>query len=978
MARRSTLTPNGAANSHTGSPSFVGRESELNAVLSTLTKTPSVAMISGEAGVGKTRLVTELLAHPEMVDRRAIVGYCQPIGEPFPYGVVLEAIRKVGDALADCRLSPVVGTLRPYLPEIADLLPAAPGPLGDPRAERHRLFRAVREFLDALGPTVLVTEDLHWSDDGSRRLLRFLMSEPPPNLSMVVTYRGEEIPGGLPLGGAYRPAPGAASTLIELSPLEPDEVHELTTALLGGRPVSTRFTRLLHERTAGLPFVVEELLHTLRPTDETWPLDDLAACDQLDGARVPALLRESMAERISTLSIGATRTVQAAAVVAVPVDGDLLADLAAIPQDRAPRALASALAANVLIETGEGLYEFRHSLAQRAAYQAIPAPERRQLHRRAVMVLGELEPRPLVQLAEHSRKAGALTEWAGYAEAAVDRAIEAGDVVTATDLLCQLLDEPMLPASSVDQLAVKLTQVGANGIDVQTIARTLERLLADRRLSRRLHGEVRLALGVQLLRQAGELETARAHLEMAIKDLEHQPELAGRGMAMLAMVVAGATPVAEHLQWQAKVDEMIKTGTNERTIMTLLASSVATYMLAGDPKAWAMLDGAPKAADTPEVRRELARMQCNIADACAWNGYHVKARRFLEIGSRLAQSSGEIYVLSLSHSTRAHLDWRAGEWDGLAPRCLALADEYREIRSITNEVALVLGLLAVASGSWESAEVRFAETGISQPGDAFAHVAIAARGGLTRMRLCQEDGEGAAQEADRGLDLLRRKGIWTFAAEMAPHLVDAYRAVGRISDARLFVDDFAHGIAGRDAPSAHAALSWCKGILAAHDDDREAASGHLLEASAAYERMPAPYHAALAAERALTCHPSAAAEPAAIDRLFALAQWFQSIGATIDAARCQFALREKGVSYPSRRGRRGYGTELSPREREVARMIAAGQTNREIAKALFLSPRTVERHTASVLKKMGVSSRTELQDDSSRAHLEELVDRPGA
>jgi DNA-binding CsgD family transcriptional regulator len=994
----------GGAMVRTSAPSLIGRTNELRALLTTVARTPSVAMVEGEAGVGKTRLVTELvnglLAQTDPPGPRVLIGHCQPIGEPFPYGALFDAVRTAADAIGGEPLSPVVGTLRPHLPEIAALLPEPPGRLGDPRAERHRLFRGVRELLRTLGPALLVVEDLHWSDDGSRRLLRFLMSEPPENLALVVTYRREDVPDGLPLGAAYRPSPGTASALIELDPLDPDEVRELSTEILGGRSVSKRFAEVVHERTAGIPFVIEELLHTFESEhtghtghhtghhaghqtghqtghpEDAGRLDGPAARRYLDNGQVPPLLREAMAERIARLPVAATRLTHAAAVVAAPAGSDLLARVAGVPDDRARLALCAALAGNALVEAGDGLYGFRHELARRAAYQSIPAPERQRLHLRAIAALRDVEPSPLVQLAGHCRKAGLVAEWIRYAEAAADKAIEAGDVATATEQLCALLDEPTLPTRSVDRLAAKLARVGIEGIDVHAVTGTLERLLGDRRLSRQLQVEVRLALGLQLVRLAGARETARTQLELAINDLAHRPELAARAMAVLANPIAGTIPLAEHVRWMTQVDELINSSTDQRTIMMLLPNSIAYHLLIGDPAGWRLLDKAQPAADRPEEQRQLARLHCNAADACAWTGHLREAQRLLRSGIQLAEEFSFPYVVSIARSTQTHVDLLTGNWKGLAQRCLSLLEEYREILPVANELALVLGSLAVASGNWETAESQFAETGIDHPEGAFAPVIIAAQAGLTRMWLSRGDHEAAAREADRGLDLLLRKGIWSYAAELAPQLVEAYQQVGRDVDAQDFVDRFQSGIVGRDAPIAHAALALCIGLIATREGDIEAAVASLKDARKRYRALPAPYHATLVTERIAMCRlPSD--EPLAIKELSSVAQWFQSMGATIDAARCQHALREKGVVVASRRGRRGYGAELSPREREVARMMADGQTNKAIAEALFLSRRTVERHVANVLKKLRATSRRSLQDDSHRAYLDGLADHAG-
>jgi DNA-binding NarL/FixJ family response regulator len=96
------------------------------------------------------------------------------------------------------------------------------------------------------------------------------------------------------------------------------------------------------------------------------------------------------------------------------------------------------------------------------------------------------------------------------------------------------------------------------------------------------------------------------------------------------------------------------------------------------------------------------------------------------------------------------------------------------------------------------------------------------------------------------------------------------------------------------------------------------------------------------------------------DLLLSALESFAALGATWDAARVRRSLREHGVARPWRGGRRGYGNRLSPREEEVARLAARGQTNREIAEALVLSPRTVQDHLAKAMRKLGVESRKAL------------------
>lgn len=928
----------------TSSPVLVGRGEELAALLDAVADQPSVVLLAGEAGVGKSRLVKELLGRPELAPLRVLAGFCQPLREPFPYGAVLDALRHADGYLGRVSLSPVTGVLRPLVPELAAHLPEPPARPDDPRHERHHLFRAVRELLSALGPVLLVVEDLHWADDGCRHLLRFLMSDPPPNLTTLVTYRREDAPGGMPLGGAYRPPAGVASALVELRPLDVAETHDLTAAILGVDAVPAGFAAHLHERTAGLPFAIEEVLRTLRRPDPRL----------LDAVGVPVLLRDAMAERLDRLPATGRRIAQAAAVLAVPAEEALLAEVGAVAPERARAALTHALHSGVLHETGDVRYGFRHALAQQAVYDTLTGPERRRLHLRALRALGTATPRPFMQLAEHSRRAGLLDDWLRHGEAAADRALEVGDPATATHLYRRLLDEAPLTPADVDRLAVKLGQVARGGLDQHDPRATLERLLDDHRLSTAARGEVRLNLGFLLIRQFGGVRHGREVVELAIAELDERPDLAMRARAVLAQPFVGTTPLAEHVRWLREVDEFIAGCDDEAVRCALLANQLGSRMCVGDRTALSELDRLPDTSADLATRRHLARLHCNLADAFALVGHFDLARDALDRGLRLTVGAGVPFTEGTGQSTRLHLDWYAGNWESLARRCGRLLEECRELLPVAGEVHLVLGCLAVARGDWDAAERHLAETGVRSVENSITPVALGGFAALARLWLERGDPARACAEADRGLDLARRKGVWAWLGELAPAAVDAFLAAGRVEDAKELVEELDAGLVDRDAPLARVALATCRGLLAAHRG--EDAVPLLEDARRAADALGLRYWSAVLAERTALVG-LARGDAAAVAALGRVADRFDLLGASRDAARCRHAVRGAGVATPSRRGRRGYGNALSPRERDVARLLARGRTNREIADVLFLSPRTVEQHVARVLRKLGVTSR---------------------
>ena len=943
----------------TSSPVLVGRADQLASLHAVAVLHPAVVLIEGEAGVGKSRLLVEVLGG-DLGPAVPLVGYCRQVGEPFPYGAVLEALRGTrGRLTTRPALSPVTGVLGPLLPEIAEFLPPPPGPIGDPRAERHRLFRAVRELTGALGPLLLVIEDLQWADDGTRQLLRFLMSDPPATLTTVVTYRREDVPGGLPLGAAYRPPAGVVSVVLELAPLTVAEVRALTEAILGEETVSAEFAARLHERTAGIPFVVEETLRALRNPGGAVHADSATARRLLDAVAVPVLLRDAMAERLRALPTQATRLVQAAAVLGVPADAGLLGAVAGVPEPRLRAALNHALAGHVLHEQDGGGHGFRHSLARQAVYDTIAGPDRVHLHGRAIDALDRVTPKPLRQLAEHSERAGRMAAWFAYGEAAADRAAEVGDAATTTALLQRLLNEPALPAEHVDRLAIKLGRIAHVGLDQRDPTETLERLLGDPRLSTSARGEVRLYRGLLLLRQAGGLVEARSEIERAINDLTERPDLAARGTAVLALSYVGQAPLADLRPWLARLTEYRERADGELRL-SLMANEFGSRMHVGDPAVLASLPEIPTEVETVGERHHLARLRCNLADGCTVTGHLRLAGDLLRDGLRAATECGATFVVSTGRSTRARLDWLTGEWDGLADRAHHMLDEYRDLFPVASELCLVLGSLAVARGEWAAATSYLTETGAFAPEEAISQVAIAGCAGLAWNALSQDHPEAACEHVDRGMDILRHKGVWAWSGELGPAAVACYLAVGRAADAARLVDDMAGGLAGLDVPIGDAALAQCRGRLAEHRGDLAGAVSWYRSAAAAYEALPAPYFAAVVAEREVACLLRSD-PPAATARLSTLVDTFDGLGATRDAARCRHLLRGTGNAKPSRRGRRGYGNELSPREVDVARLLAAGHTNREIAEILFLSPRTVEQHAARVLRKLGVSSRNDLR-----------------
>ncbi|MBB2746991.1 UNVERIFIED_ORG: DNA-binding CsgD family transcriptional regulator [Microbispora rosea subsp. rosea] len=970
-------------------PPLVGRATELRTLIDAVTRPPAVVLVEGEAGIGKTRLVRAALDRLPSGDRAVLLGYCHQIREPFPYGPVFEALRDIRGRLpAAHRLNPVTGALRAHLPELAGALPPSPQPLDDPRAERHRVFRAIRALLAAVGPAVLVVEDLHWADDGTLDLLRFLTGQPPQGLAVVATCRRDGV-AGPPLGRAYRHQPDTANVVVRLAPLDASGVASLAGALLERSDLSPGFVTRLHERTAGIPFVVEELVRSLPASLPG--ADDPDALDRaVDRAGAPLLLREAMAERMAGLSPAAAGAVRAAAVLRLPAGEELITAVGGDPA--APGSagqgtaagpgvaglgsvglgsvglgsvglgsvgLAEALRAGVLHEHPGGRYGFRHALAQQAVYDVIPGPERRSAHVRAMAALAATDAPPLVQLAFHARQAGDTDAWVRHGTAAAQQAAALGDTALAVEVVEGMLDDPDLPVRDRGPLVLMLSRFAATGLSHQRVVRLLRQVLRGDFLSRDVRGEVRLNLGVVLSNQAGDAAAGRPEIMAALAELDDRPTLAARGWASMAMPEWGAESLAEHAEWMARAEALVATADNPELSAAVLANRASFEMTTGSPGAFDVAARLPAGDPRTGVRREVARAYCNLHDSATTVGLYAAAERFAREGRRLALETGAQYPAFLLDASAIRREWLTGRWDGLRDRAASLGESATETPLIAVDLWLVLGLLALATGEWEEAVRQFHRAGLDAPEARNVPVVTAAAGGLVDLHLARGAGDEAVAEAERAVARLRRKGVWVWGAGLVPSAVAAFARAGRMETAAELVDEYAAGIAGRVAPAAHAALDAARGALAAAEPRHADAAAFFARAREAYAALPQPYAAARSAEGEARSRLALGDGVAAAGYREA-AESYARLGATHDAARCRRVLRDIGVDVPlPRGGRRGAGA-LSQREREVARLVALGRTNREIADVLFLSTRTVETHVATVLRKLGVRSRTQI------------------
>jgi DNA-binding CsgD family transcriptional regulator/tetratricopeptide (TPR) repeat protein len=945
-------------------PAFVGRDRELAALRETLGAAPALVTVEGEAGVGKSRLLRELLASPGGVSGRTLLAACPPFRAPFTLGPVVDAVREVAaDGVAGLALSGLGGALRSLFPEWADDLPGPLEPAEDASAARHRLFRALAELLARLDVSVVVVDDLHWADDATLEFLLFLMSHRSQRVSLVVLYRPEDVPADSLLPRLATPRHGDVTRLrMTLRPLDLADTARLMSSMLAGEPISAGFASLVHRHTEGLPLAVEESVRLMSDrTDLTWRRGEWVR-RRLEAIHVPPTVRDAVLERTHRLGPQTQAILRAAAVLADPADAPTLAEVAEVTPEQARDGVAEALGRGLLEEQrSSGLVAFRHALAERAVYDAIPPPDRQALHQRAGTVLESRPKPPAARLARHFKESGRLERWMTYAERAADDATARGDGAAATAFLQDLLVGADLPPAAVAPLAAKIPPGSLSGASpIRDILRTFESALASKSLDAEQAAMTRYQMCI-VLDSIDAFDESRRAMELAVPDLPDGSLERLRGMVMLGWARGSECPGRVHREWLRRAAEAARSvpGADEPNVTEEIAIAL---LLLDEPEGWELAYSIPDDVSTPAQRYNVTRRDVNMADLATRWGRYAEARERATSALELAERYGYTRCRELTCATLLQLDWFTGGWDGLADRAAELADDEDTLPVNRLQASLVAALLRAVDGRRDEIDEVFARVFAQMQALGAVEFMVQPAAALARSHLAAGRAEEALRATEESIGVVANKETWLWVTDLAPARVDALVATGRIADAAELVTAFGAGVRGRDAPAPRAALSLCRGILCAARGQHARAAALFARSAAAWERLPRPYDALLARERQAGSLHADGGEEAAIALLERVCQGLSELGARGDAARVTHTLRGHGVDARpvSRWSRRGYGDRLSPREVDVARLIVAGRTNREIAKELFVSPKTVARHVDSAMRKTGVASRTAL------------------
>ncbi len=435
------------------SPVLVGRQAELSqledALLSVNRGEGRFVLLTGEAGIGKTRLATELSKRARKLGCDVLWGGCSEAELALPYLAFVEAVGnhlgKKDPAVMRADLGPTAAELAQLFPQFAEGPPTAP--VGDPAQAKLRLFEAVVTLLEHWARDrglLLVLDDVHWADGSTRELLDYVARRLVRSRVMVLaTYRSDELDRRHPLTRAvqvWRSA-GLAET-ITVSAMTPSQVAEMIAAILNADEVNAELASLVDARAEGNPFVLEEMLKEALDRGEILRTDAGWQRSSAGALQMPETVREAVLLRLGRLDAGQIEVLRAAAVLGRAFNYGLLVAVADVEESGVLTALESAVAEQFLEEAADASdrYRWRHALTQEAIASDTVVPKRQRIHSRAADALAGTDG-TATEVARHLLGAGRTEQAVDACLRAAQEAERAVAFIEAAELLERVLPQ---------------------------------------------------------------------------------------------------------------------------------------------------------------------------------------------------------------------------------------------------------------------------------------------------------------------------------------------------------------------------------------------------------------------------------------------------------------------------------------------------------------------------------------------------------
>lgn len=905
---------------------FLGRVDELAEMSTRFTRAtrgePQLVLIDGSAGIGKTSLVRRFLADVA-ADCCTLRGSGEEIEMQLPYGVVAQLMSDVPDTLdvlsAGLGRSTSPGTVLP-----------------DPIAVGASLLDALGRFQDR-APVIMVIDDVHWADTPSLHALTFVLRRLRVDRVLTVLVTRDPTDPRLPQG-LHRVLHDDTTFRLTLAGLGVPELTALNEAV-GSSPLPRWAIARLRGHTQGNPLHTKALL-------QQFPAEVLGA--QRAFLPAPRRYERLVAERLDACAPRTRHLVGAASVLGMSSPLHLAARIGAVPHPL--EALAEAMMRELLEEGAVGTMPkvaFPHPLLRAAVYHRLEPNERSRLHRLAADLSGD--PNIALQHRVH---------------AAVGPDADLADelILFATQ---QSEEGSWSAAASASMAAARLSTGRAHR--AQRMLQAVEYLLlaGDVSQAAQLEQTVReIAPGAEqhyvlghLALTAGRLEEARRELAACWESCDATTgtetlRKAAEQMAWLCLIQGDASSI---VAW-ARRGLDLPPGKRSSFLRDSLAIGLA---ISGDyaegMKSLAHLSVSGPRNGPEQLDGLLARGMLHL-----WNGELRDACRDLKATFASHRRGGLPYAALVALGFLTDAEYRAGLWDDAiahGTQAVSLAEDTDQI-SILAVVHAFTACPLAGRGDFQAAEAhaRAAAEHARVLGDvndtAFAATALAL------VHTARGDYEGVVGELSPLLrqDILHRRGIEEVGlVPWRPLLVEALARTGRTDEADEVLNPYESGAAERHRWLDQTAAARCRGILEEARGDAEAAERSYRTGLTHCERGEPCWEAALLHLSYGTFLRRAGRRSNAVAELEAASQTFRRLQAVPYLQRCDRELTACGRV--AARPQDARHRVLTAQELTVARLAIQGMTNRQIARELLLSVKTIEYHLGNTYTKLGISSR---------------------
>jgi DNA-binding CsgD family transcriptional regulator len=908
--------------------------------------------LAGPAGLGKTRLVRAVVRKGVAAELRVDGGSVAPQDAEVP----LQSIREMAIGM---RNNPDFGTLS------ADLLALDGRHDGDALGSRRLLVRGLADrILEAIDrPTILVFDDLHWADEMSLEVIgelaRFCAEKP---LFLLAGYRPDEFPvGSIHREWRSRILHQRYAEEVTLRPLTLEETGIATTLILGSElPAPREVVEAVHERTNGIPLHIEELLGAL---DE----DARADGQRIREAHVPATIEDAVLARLARLSDEARQLARAGAVIGRCFSPDVIAGVMNRALEELEGPIQELVEASILRPfdyVDEGYYDFRHQLLRDAIYGTVPPSQRRRYHAQVAEFGMALEGSNIVHASRHFERAGLRTQAYRTALTAARDANRISARHEAYELFRRAIDNmpPDLPAADQAELHERFADAAGaiehneECVESSTRARELY-LAADRPLD---------AAGLLISMSTVAARDGAPHAELAAF-----PE---RGLAEIAdlppteererLRAFFLSVRADHALWASDYEaarigardaRAVAEAANDReTVLEVDLTLARIDMVSGRTEA-GLRDGMAAARAARDAGyesvgvtgyRNIAIMAARVLDAPA-------AELALVEGLRYADAIEQSHCRQMMATTAALLDWGGGRWDAADERARRELVDRGCRRGVIGSLD-VIGLVAFGRGRLDEARRRLEDSLASGRTIGEAQFILTPLWGLAETDILGGDADGAIVRCEEALALALRTGERALLIPFVATGVRAFVAGRRPEDAEPWFQQARDHLAGW--PAADAALAHGQGLIRLATGSLSAGRELLERAAAGWEARGRIWEAAWARLDLAQCLLRA-------NRYGDAASVLVAVRATAEGLRSEPLLQRVEELTQIGRGRGSIEEPWRPltaREFEVAKLIAEGLTNGEIAERLVIAPKTASSHVEHILAKLAVTRRAEI------------------